>query len=77
RMPWRKFLLYNATGALAWSATVSGTAALLGPLAAGIIYGAGLAALGGVALYGALGTWRQRRRTAEASAMTAHDPPAA
>lgn len=69
RMPWRTFLLYNATGALAWAATVSGAAALLGPVAAGIIYGAGLAALGGVALYGTGRAWlRRRRAAAEATA---------
>jgi len=67
RMPWRKFLFYNATGALAWSATVSSIAALLGPVAAGIVYSAGVAALAGVAGYGALRAWRQRRRAAAVS----------
>lgn len=69
RMPWRTFLLYNATGALAWAATVSGAAALLGPVAAGIIYGGGLAALGGVALYGTVRAWLRRRRVGAEAAV--------
>lgn len=66
-MPWRKFLIYNATGALAWAASTSGTAALLGPVAAGIIYGAGMVALAGTAGYGSIRAWRLRRRTAVAA----------
>lgn len=66
-MPWRKFLIYNATGALAWAATISGAAALLGPVAAGIIYGAGMAVLAAGAVYGSIRAWRLRRRAAVAA----------
>lgn len=60
-MPWRSFLLYNALGAVAWSASVAGVAALLGPLAAAVLYGAGIVAAGGAALFAAARSRRARR----------------
>lgn len=63
-MPWRTFLVYNALGAVAWSATVAGVAALIGPVAAAVIYGAGLAVAGGGALFAAIRSWLSRRRAA-------------
>ena len=47
RMPWRRFALFNATGAFAWAATVAGLAALVGPKAS--------AAFGAVAIAAAIG----------------------
>jgi undecaprenyl-diphosphatase len=59
RMPWRRFALANATGALAWAATVSTLAMLVGPA------GSAFLALGGLglgAVTGAVAWWHQRRR---------------
>jgi membrane-associated protein len=61
-MRWRTFLLYNALGAAAWAASVAGVAALLGPLAAGILYTAGLLAAGGGTALAAWRAWRGRVR---------------
>jgi membrane protein DedA with SNARE-associated domain len=59
-MPWRTFLVYNATGALAWSASVSGIAAAFGVAGAAtwmaVTFGAAL-------LVGALAAARQRLRS--------------
>jgi membrane protein DedA with SNARE-associated domain len=64
-MRWRTFLLYNALGALAWSATVAGIPALTGPVGAAIVYGAGIAAAGGGAVFAGVRAWlRRRHRTA-------------
>jgi undecaprenyl-diphosphatase len=61
-MPWRTFVLYNALGAVAWSATVAGAAALLGPVVAAIIYGTGLAVAGAALVAGVVrARWRRRR----------------
>jgi undecaprenyl-diphosphatase len=62
-MPWRRFLVYNALGAFAWSTTVAGLAAILGPMAAATIYGAGVLVAVGAAGAGAVAAWRHRRRT--------------
>src|ERR671937_444184 len=35
RMPWRRFLLWNALGAIVWASTVGGAAYLLGQSASG------------------------------------------
>lgn len=62
-MRWRTFALYNAAGAVAWSATVAGFAALVGPVAAGLIYGAGfVAVVGGLSVAGGRGWLAARRR---------------
>jgi undecaprenyl-diphosphatase len=49
-MSWRRFLVYNTLGAVAWAATVAGAAALFGPVGAAVVYGAGLAATAATAL---------------------------
>jgi membrane protein DedA with SNARE-associated domain len=67
RMPWRTFVVYDAAGALAWSATVGGAAALLGPVAAAIVITAGLAVAVGTALVSALRARRRRPRVAAAA----------
>lgn len=63
-MPWRTFVVYNALGALAWSATVAGIAAFGGPVAAGLVYGAGVVAGGGGAAFVSARAWLRRRRSA-------------
>lgn len=42
-MRWPLFLTFNVLGAFAWAATIAGIAALAGPVAVGIVYGAGVA----------------------------------
>jgi undecaprenyl-diphosphatase len=60
RMPWPRFALANALGAIAWAASVSTLAAAAGPAGALALAAGGLG-LGAVTLTGA---WlRQRRRT--------------
>lgn len=67
-MRWRTFALYNAAGAVAWSATVAGIAALVGPVGAAVIYGAGIVAAGaGAALAGGRTWWRRRQSVAPAA----------
>lgn len=75
RMPWRRFALANALGAVAWATTVAGLAALLGPAGAGAMAATGLAV-------GAAGTltlwWRARgaRRPCDAEAAAVTPEPA-
>jgi membrane protein DedA with SNARE-associated domain len=57
-MPWRRFLLFNATGALAWSATVASVAAVFGLAGAASWMALTFAA---ALLAGALAALRQRR----------------
>ena len=57
RMPWRRFALANAIGAVAWATSVAGLAYLLGPVGAASMVVAGLA-LGPLAV---LGAWLLRR----------------
>ena len=60
RMPWPRFALANALGAIAWAASVSTLAAAAGPTGAFALAAAGLG-LGALTL---TGVWlRQRRRT--------------
>ncbi|MEA2440898.1 MAG: hypothetical protein QOH76_2322 [Thermoleophilaceae bacterium] len=65
-MPWRRFLIYNTLGAVAWAVTIAGTAALFGPVGAVVVYGAGLAATATAAM-AAMVSSRIRRRTATTS----------
>lgn len=60
RMPWRRFAIANASGALAWAATVATLAALAGPIGSLMLAAAGLA-LGAVTL---LVGWRRHRAAA-------------
>jgi undecaprenyl-diphosphatase len=59
RMPWPRFAVANALGALAWATTVASLAAVLGPAGAALMAVAGLA-LGGVTI---LGGWLSHRRS--------------
>lgn len=63
QMPWKRFAVANALGAVAWASTVAGTAFLLGPAVTAGLGAAGLALAVGVA---AAGWWRggRARRTA-------------
>jgi membrane protein DedA with SNARE-associated domain len=63
-MPWRRFLVYNALGAVSWAVTVAGAAAVFGPVGAAVVYGAGLIATGAAAV-AAIVSSRVRRRAAE------------
>lgn len=63
RMPWRKFLFWNALGALAWSVSVGLAAYYLGPTAEKIIHIVGFAGVGvAVLLVGGVVLWRVRQR---------------
>lgn len=62
RMPWRRFAVANALGAVAWATTVASTAFLLGPTGALLLAASGLT-------LGALATvvgWLRRRRASRA-----------
>jgi undecaprenyl-diphosphatase len=61
-MPWRVFLVFNALGAIAWSATVAGFAAFAGPVATGTLYVAGLAIAGATFAWAAYAGRRARAR---------------
>jgi membrane-associated protein len=63
RMPWRRFLFWNALGAIAWATSVGLLAFYLGPPAERIFQTAGIAggSLVGVALL-AFVLWRRVRR---------------
>ena len=67
-MPWRRFLAYNAAGAVAWCTTMALLAALAGPAAAASVSGLGLAATAAGALAGAARAMIARRRAAPAAA---------
>lgn len=61
RMPWRRFLFWNALGAIAWSTSVGLAAFYLGPAAERIFHVVGIAGVG-VALLVLVGVvlWRRR-----------------
>lgn len=61
RMPWRTFLPWNALGGICWSASISGTAYLIGH-ATGGVFGAIGAALGAAVLLTFAGWLRRLRR---------------
>ena len=64
-MPWRKFTLFNAAGAIAWCASLTALAAFAGPAGAATLSAIGLVMAGGGALVAALRTLAARRRGAE------------
>lgn len=68
RMPWRRFAVANATGALAWAATVATLAATLGPTGAAALAITGLAVGASAAI---AGWWRHRRARRHAAASVA------
>jgi membrane-associated protein len=63
RMPWRRFLLWNALGGMAWAATIGALAYLLGRSGTGSLGAIGFVGLGLAELVYLL-TQIQRRLTA-------------
>jgi membrane protein DedA with SNARE-associated domain len=63
-MPWRRFLAYNAAGAVAWCAMLPILAAFAGPAAAASVSGLGLAATAAGALAALARAIAARRRAA-------------
>ena len=50
RMPWRRFLVWNALGGITWAATIGGLAYVLGRSASGALGAVGFVALGAAAV---------------------------
>jgi undecaprenyl-diphosphatase len=73
-MPWRRFVLYNATGALAWAGSVASVAAVFGPAGAAtwvtVTFGAALVAGAITALRARLRRRSKPRATAPAVGST-------
>jgi membrane protein DedA with SNARE-associated domain len=63
-MPWRRFVLYNAAGAIGWCSTLALLAAFAGPAGAASVSLAGLVATGGGVVAEALRALAARRRRA-------------
>jgi len=63
RMPWARFAVANAVGAVAWATTVATVAALAGPTGSLLLAGAGLTVAG----IGMVAAWRAQPRTAARS----------
>ena len=61
RMPWARFAVANAAGAVAWAATVATVAALAGPMGSLLLAGAGLTVAG----IGMVAAWRAQPRTVQ------------
>jgi len=65
RMPWRRFVIYNAAGAIGWCSTLALLAAFAGPAGAATVSLVGLLATGAGAAAEALRALAARRRAAE------------
>jgi membrane protein DedA with SNARE-associated domain len=65
RMPWRRFVIYNAAGAIGWCSTLALLAAFVGPAGAATISLVGLLVTGAGAAAEALRALAARRRAAE------------
>jgi membrane protein DedA with SNARE-associated domain len=50
RMPWRRFLVWNALGGIAWASTIAGLAYVLGRSASGALGAIGFVVLGAAAV---------------------------
>jgi membrane protein DedA with SNARE-associated domain len=61
RMPWRRFLLWNALGGIAWAATIGTLAYVLGRSASGSLGAIGFVGLGAAALAYLIVHVRRRR----------------
>jgi undecaprenyl-diphosphatase len=62
RMPWRRFVLWNALGAICWATTVGALAYVLGRSASGSLAAIGFIAVAVAALVYAVKRVRRRRR---------------
>jgi membrane protein DedA with SNARE-associated domain len=63
RMPWRRFLLWNALGGIAWATTIGALAYLLGQSASGSLGAIGFVGLGVAVLVYLITRLRRRRRS--------------
>jgi membrane-associated protein len=70
-MPWRRFLLFNAAGAIGWCASLAIIAAVLGPAGAASVSLVGLLMTGGAAAAAATRSLLGRRRDIEPAAALA------
>ena len=62
RMPWGRFIVYNALGGIAWAVSVGLLSYYLGHTAEDLLKSVGLYGLGaGVLVLGAYVLWRRRR----------------
>lgn len=64
RMPWRRFAPWNALGGVCWSASISGTASLIGHATGGLFAAIGAALGAAVLLRFAHRLWRRHREGA-------------
>jgi|SRR5437868_4010170 len=71
RMPWRRFLLWNALGGIAWASTVGTAAYLLGRSASGSLGAIGFAGVAVAALLYLVSRGRRRRQADEPTAAQA------
>mgnify|MGYP000507025488 CR=1 len=74
RMPWPRFLLWNALGGVAWATSVGVAAYFLGKAAVAVLGVAGVALLGLVAIAG-IGALLARRLRRHAAATPGSHPP--
>jgi membrane protein DedA with SNARE-associated domain len=63
RMPWRRFLLWNALGGIAWATTIGALAYLLGQSASGSLGAIGFVGLGVAVLVYLITRLRRRRHS--------------
>jgi membrane protein DedA with SNARE-associated domain len=64
-MPWRRFFLFNAAGAVGWCTTLALLAAVVGPAGAASVSLLGLLVTGGGAAAEAIRAIAARRRVSE------------
>ncbi len=61
RMPWKRFFMFNALGAVAWVTAVTAAAYLLGPAIEPLLRKAGWVLVGAVIVAAAVYYWRRRK----------------
>lgn len=76
RMPWPRFLFWNALGGVAWATSVGVAAYFLGKAAAAVLGAGGLALLG-LIIVSSIGTLVVRRLRRETTVAAADPPPPA
>lgn len=60
-MPWRRFLVFNALGALTWSASIATAVALIGAAAAAAVFATGMAIVIVALAVAGVGLWLGRK----------------